>query len=58
MRLGLGGGVTGSRLSIELWEIEVKFVTEEEKDEALCIEVLYGENLFKLEYSVLYTEQI
>ena len=31
----VGGGVAGGRLSIELWEIEVKFVPEEEKDEVL-----------------------
>jgi hypothetical protein len=35
VRLGLSGGVAGGRLSIDLWEIAVKFVTEEEKDEAL-----------------------
>ena len=31
VRSGLGSGVAGGRLSIELWEIEVKFVPEEEK---------------------------
>jgi hypothetical protein len=36
----------------------VKFVTEEEKDEALWIEALCDEEWFKLKYNVLYTEQI
>jgi hypothetical protein len=43
VRLGLSGGVTGCRLSIELWEIEVKFMAKKEKDEASYMEVLYGE---------------
>ena len=31
VRMGLSGGVTESRLPRGLWEIEVKFVREEEK---------------------------
>ena len=48
VRMGLSGGVTESRLPRGLWEIEVKFVREEVKDEALQIEILYCVERLKL----------